>query len=37
MQAYVNKRARFYYYVDDDTYVIYRLRSTHPKSTQRGR
>ena len=37
MQAYVNKRARFYYYIDGDTYVIYRLRSTHPKSTQRGR
>ena len=37
MQARVNKRARFYYVVDGDTYVIYRLREEHPKSSKRGR
>ena len=37
MQARVTKRARFYYVVDGDTYVIYRLREDHPKSSKRGR
>lgn len=36
VQAYVNKQWRFYYFVDGDTYVIYRIQS-HPKTTQRGR
>lgn len=35
-QARVNRAWRFYYFVEDDTYVIYRLQA-HPKSTQRGR
>jgi hypothetical protein len=37
MQARVTIRARFYYRVDSDTYVIYRLREEHPKSPKRGR
>lgn len=37
MQARVNKRSRFYYHVDGDAYVIYRLREEHPKSSKRGR
>lgn len=36
MQAYVNIHWRFYYYVEGDVYVIYKLQK-HPKSTQRGR
>ena len=37
MQARVTKRVRFYYVLDGDTYVIYRLREEHPKSSTRGR
>jgi hypothetical protein len=36
VQAYVNIHWRFYYYVEGDGYVIYKLQK-HPKSTQRGR
>jgi len=36
VQAYVNKQWRFYYFVEGDVYVIYKLQK-HPKTTQRGR
>ena len=36
MQARVNLSWRFYYFLDGDTFVIYRLRA-HPKSARRGR
>jgi hypothetical protein len=35
MQARVNLSWRFYYFVEADTVVIYRLRA-HPKSSKRG-